>query len=105
MARFDVTEGPVTFQTLWEGWTWRQLPGCPGRFVLAGQRVPLDELVAGAEVRRYRVSGARDPVLVAPFEGGGIIAYERPDSSCVVTLNTPDGLARKLRQLGIDLGS
>ncbi|MBI5440311.1 MAG: hypothetical protein HY900_03765 [Deltaproteobacteria bacterium] len=61
------------------------------------------DVVGEAEVRRYRVAGVRDPVLVATFGGGGIIAYERADGSCVFTLNTPDGLARKLEQLGIDL--
>ncbi len=97
--------GRLTFQSLWENWTWRQLRGCPGRFVLvtSGRRIPLTDLVGDAEVRRHRTPGARDPVLVAVFEDGGIIAYERADGSCVVTLNTADGLARKLRQLGLDL--
>jgi hypothetical protein len=43
----------------------------------------------------------RDAVLVAKFPDGGLISYMREDDTVMHTLNTPDGLARKLRQLGI----
>jgi len=51
------------------------------------------------------VEKARDTVLVAPLDRGGVISYQRADGSFVHTLNTPEGFARKLAQLGIILPS
>jgi hypothetical protein len=39
--------------------------------------------------------------VAALRDGGGLISYARGDGSYLHTLNTPDGFARKLRQLGI----
>jgi hypothetical protein len=52
-------------------------------------------------IEEHRVAGARDPVLVARFAEGGLISYRRADGTYVHTLNTRDGLERKLAQLGI----
>jgi hypothetical protein len=49
----------------------------------------------------HRVAGARDPVFVARFADGGLISYRRADGTYVHTLNTREGLERKLAQLGI----
>jgi hypothetical protein len=49
----------------------------------------------------HRVCKARDAVLVARFPDGGLISYVREDGTLTHTLNTPEGLSRKLRQLGI----
>jgi hypothetical protein len=40
-------------------------------------------------------------VLVVVCEGGGLISYRKPDGSYVHTLNTKEGLNRKLDQLGL----
>jgi len=40
-------------------------------------------------------------VLVASFAGGGLISYRHANGRFTHTLNTPEGLARKLLQLGI----
>jgi hypothetical protein len=50
------------------------------------------------------VIAAKDPVVVAVFADGGLISYRKPDGRFVHTLNSRDGLERKLRELGIDLG-
>jgi hypothetical protein len=94
----------VTFDALMARFGWRPIPGCPGRFVLRGQHglSPAD-LLGGQEPKIFRVRAAPDPVLVAPLEGGGLISYARPDGRFVHTLNTEEGLARKLAQLGIEL--
>jgi hypothetical protein len=95
---------PPSFDQLSAAWPWRPIPGCPGRFVLRGQQrdLPPEALVgAGAAVARFRVAAARDPVLVLAIKGGGLISYARPDGSFVHTLNTEEGLRRKLEQLGI----
>jgi hypothetical protein len=49
------------------------------------------------------VPTTRDTVIVAMFPGGALISYLRDDGTLMHTLNTPDALARKLQQLGIEL--
>jgi hypothetical protein len=44
---------------------------------------------------------AKDSVIVTPFEDGGLISYRRADGTFLHTLNTREGVERKLRQLGI----
>jgi len=40
-------------------------------------------------------------VIVTPLEDGGLISYRKADGRFLHTLNTREGLDRKLRQLGI----
>jgi hypothetical protein len=87
-----------------DGWT--PIAGCPGRYVLRGGGAIDPAALVGADalLGRFTVAGARDPVHVAALAGGGgVISYARPDGSWVHTLNTPEGFARKLAQLGIPL--
>jgi hypothetical protein len=44
---------------------------------------------------------AKDPVLVARLDDGGLISYRKPGGSYVHTLNTLNGFERKLQHLGI----
>jgi hypothetical protein len=39
--------------------------------------------------------------VVALFEGGGLISYQRPDGTFLHTLNDEGGVRRKLEQLGL----
>ena len=96
MARFD---------ELIADHDWKPIPNCPGRYVLSAKSiVPPEQLLGtGARVRTFRVSAARDPVLVARLDEGGLISYRRADNSYVHTLNTEQGFDRKLSNLGIDL--
>ena len=93
------------YEDLLAAWRWRAIAGCPGRSVLQseGRPIALGELVGpDARVSRYRVATTRDEVVVTWIDDGALISYVRPDGSWVHTLNTPDGLARKLAQLGIE---
>jgi hypothetical protein len=54
-----------------------------------------------AAIVEHRAAGTRDTVLVARFADGGLISYLRADGTYVHTLNTCEGLERKLAQLGI----
>lgn len=94
------------FAELWAR-GWAPIHGCPGRYVLRGGSAltPAELLGDGTPLGRFVVAGARDPVHVAALDGGGLISYSRPDGTWVHTLNTPEGFARKLAQLGIALPS
>jgi hypothetical protein len=93
----------VTFSTVYERWSWRPLPNCPGRFVFSTgpSRLTPGTVAPDVATVEHRVPGARDPVIVARFEDGGLISYLRADGTYVHTLNTCEGLERKLAQLGI----
>lgn len=70
----------------------------------AESRLSLEEILGpDARIREFRADAARDTVLVASLDKGGMISYKRADGSFLHTLNTEEGFERKLRQLGIDL--
>lgn len=80
---------------------------CPGRFLLAGVRrdlPPEDLLGPGAELFEFDVEAARDKVLVAQLDEGGLISYKRADGTYLHTLNSSEGFSRKMLQLGIAPG-
>ena len=94
------------FDDLWARWRWSPIPGCSGRFRLMGddKHVPISALIGnGALAALHHIPQARDPVLVARLQDGGIISYLRPDGTCLHTLNSLAGFNRKLLQLGIAL--
>ena len=93
----------MTFQTLFDRWAWRQIPNCPGRYVLAAGPVaaPPEDIVPDATASEHACGTAKDPVIVTPFEDGGLISYRKSDGMFLHTLNTREGFDRKLRQLGI----
>jgi hypothetical protein len=96
--------GPATFSELFNRLAWRPIPNCPGRYVLAAGPIatPPQDLAGGANDGSEHISAAaRDPVIVTPFEDGGLISYRKADGRFLHTLNTPEGLDRKLRQLAI----
>ena len=86
-------------------WNWQPIRNCPGRYALRGADRHLTvEAIAGGEIEvsEFQSAAARDTVLVAALAGGGLISYRRADGSLVHTLNTREGFARKLKQLGIE---
>ena len=96
----------MTFDIAIKLGNWVPIRDCPGRFVLRG--VPRTLNVAsllgeGVRIQTFQSPVARDTVLVACFEGGGIISYRQSADSWVHTLCTQEGLSRKLQQLQITL--
>jgi hypothetical protein len=94
----------MTFRELESLWSWRPIPGCPGRFVWSAgpSRVsPADIVPQDVPVAEHLVAAAKDPVIVAPLDDGGLISYRKPDGTFVHTLNSREGFERKLQQLGI----
>jgi len=95
---------PATFSALFDRWAWRPIPNCPGRYALSAGPVaaPPEDIAPGASDSSEHLSvAARDPVIVTPFDDGGLISYRKADGTFLHTLNTREGLERKLRQLGI----
>ena len=96
----------VTFDTVRARWSWQPIPDCPGRYVLrdAPKHLSVEQVVGAAvPVREFRVPVTPDVVHVAVFAGGGLICFAKPNGSIVHTLNTPDGLQRRLARLGIEV--
>ena len=62
---------------------------------------PPEGIIGGANEGSEHVNAARDPVIVTAFDDGGLISYRKPEGVFVHTLNTREGLERKLRELGI----
>ena len=96
----------MTYDELAARWQWRPIRNCPGRFVMTDSPstvTPADLLGPRTEVAEFPISEARDPVLVGQLDRGGVISYRRGDGRYVHTLNSAEGFARKLQQLGITL--
>jgi hypothetical protein len=94
-----------SFDELSTTWQLRPIRNCPGRFVLhtgPTELTPRELLESETEIAAFKVSSARDTVLVARIDGGGLISYLRADGSHLHTLNTIAGFERKLRDLGIE---
>ena len=97
-------EVSMTFERLMSAWHWISIPNCPGRFVLKDPNAPhhpTDLLGPGVDCVEHRSEQASDTVIVAQMGDGGLISYRKKDGGYVHTLNTPEGFARKLEQLGI----
>lgn len=98
---------PITFADMKARYNWKAIAICPGRFILQDVDASFslkDLLGPTIKARELKVDNARDTVLLVQFrEGGGIISYRRPDGSYLHTLNTADGLQKKLVELEITL--
>jgi hypothetical protein len=97
----------MTFHELMIKWNWKPMRRCPGRFLLAGLRRDLSpEALLGpdAEIFEFDVETARDKVVVAQLDRGGLISYKRADGTYLHTLNSAEGFSRKMLQLGIGPG-
>jgi hypothetical protein len=95
----------ASFEQVYSARNWHPISHCPGRYILPGSGRLSVEAIAGREIEvtEYRTDAAKDPVLVAVLDGGGIISYRRPDGALVHTLNTEEGFERKLKQLRIEV--
>jgi hypothetical protein len=99
----------MTVDLLMKKWAFKPIRNCPGRYVLSPSEYggPPEQLLGpGFEMQEFQASAARDTVIVAAFsDGGGLISYRDTDGTHVHTVNTTEGFARKLRDLGIVPGS
>lgn len=96
----------MKFDDLMSRWNWKPIRNCPGRFLLDDAThglSPIELLGENIELSEFTVDRAKDIVLVARIDQGGIISYKKRDGTFIHTLNTTEGFERKLRQLGIKL--
>ena len=92
----------MTFAELFAAWPWKAIPHCPGRFVLPPSALTAEQLIQDDRpLSEQLLPSTRDPVIVAALEDGGVISYRRHDGRYVHTLNTAEGFARKLSDLGV----
>lgn len=94
----------MSFEELSGRFSWSPIRNCPGRWsLLMRECASPPESLTGPEApsKRCAVETLRDEVAVTLLEGGGLISYRKADGRWLHTLNDPDGLARKLLQLGI----
>jgi hypothetical protein len=106
-------------QRLRDLWSWHEIRGCPGRFIVSklGDDVPPEFIIqrlisassSGEEHSSVRTAKFprtdQDDVFVAVFldeSGGGLITFCKRDGHFVHTLNEPNGLERKLKGLGLE---
>jgi hypothetical protein len=96
-----------TFDAISKEHRCEDIPNCPGRSVirdLPGSTTVQDLLGADANHKEFKSEVCRDAVLVIRLpDQGGIITYKRSNGTYHHTLNTPSGLERKLKQLGIPI--
>ncbi len=95
----------MTAQDLMTRYRWEQMSNDRGRFVLAAGQgsIATDELLGpDADVRRLASVAGKDVIVLARFEEGGLISYERPDGSVVHTLNTERAFKLKVWEMGFD---
>jgi hypothetical protein len=96
------TADRVTVDEVLTAHPWQPIRNCPGRLGLAASmETPAELLGVDARVSEHRSPAARDIVVITLLADGGLISYRRDDGSYLHTLNTRDGFARKLAQLGL----
>ena len=94
----------MTFDELMTQWNWKPIRNCPGRFLPVNIRPDLPPkalLGPEPELFEFDVEAARDTVVIAQLDEGGLISYKRADGTYLHTLNSAEGFSRKLLQLGI----
>jgi hypothetical protein len=94
----------LSFDELFARWSWTAIPGCPGRYVLRDAPAdvsPQQLLACDMDLRGFHTPRARDTVFVVALDGGGLISYLRAGGGYCHTLNTVEGFARKVEQLGL----
>jgi hypothetical protein len=100
-----------TFTKLQQAYKWKEIPNCPGRYVLDENKVyshlpPEKFLSTNTKPTEFHSKNCRDVVLIIPFKtGGGLLSYRSRNKEGKVqyvhTMNTESGLQRKMKQLEI----
>ena len=82
-------------------YNWREIPACPGRYVLRGgiSPVPPEKLLGDTvPVGEECFTNTPDPVFYCSFSGGGLISFKKP-GGYIHTLCDSKGYERRMRKL------
>jgi hypothetical protein len=81
--------------------SFRPIKNCPGRFVSSARFTRLEEVCVDGMWRKLEEDCAKDTVWVNAFEDGtgGLIVFQKPDKTLVVTLSNTSGFARKMAMM------
>ena len=98
----------LSFNHLFHLYSWKEIPHCPGRYLLSTQDnrrletvTPTAMLNNQLTVQIFVSEVCRDRVHVGKFSDGGLLSYEKSDGTFIHTLNNLSGLARKMNHLNI----
>lgn len=105
-----MTDQAVSFDYLFQLYSWKEILHCPGRYLLSKQDnrrletvTPTAMLNNQPTVEIFVSEVCRDRIHVGKFLDGGLLSYEKSDGTFVHTLNHLSGLARKMNHLNISL--
>tara|TARA_R110002124_G_scaffold93124_4_gene236514 strand:+ start:86 stop:472 length:387 start_codon:yes stop_codon:yes gene_type:complete len=95
----------MKIEDLLKRYQWEQIPNTNGRFTLS-QAEPsrtITELLGSAEIeiKQYPSAHQQELIFVVELEDGGLISYQRKDTSFIHTLNSQNMFKRKQWELGI----
>ena len=94
----------MDFKTLKNKYDWKEIYGCPGRFILKNAdkiTTPEELLNEKVIINSIRRDDTSDEILIARFKDGGLISYKKTDGTIIHTLNTEEGFLKKLQKLNI----
>ena len=91
----------MNFDKLKKKYKWKEIHGCPGRYILKEKYLSLADLVdPDDKILEFESKKAKDRVFVIRFDDGGLISYKK-DDGFIHTLNDISGFERKLKMLEI----
>ncbi len=93
----------MNFDEIYGRFPWKEIHSCPGRYILTGNKQfsIIEILGEETETYLYNSDNTKDPFYLIEFTGGGLISYLKEGGRLIHTLNTSDGLLRKLDDLNI----
>ncbi len=88
------------FEHLFHSFSWKPIPGCPGRFTLAEGRIHqgITERFALEGLSYGKSNQVRDPFAFVSVDGAGMISYYSAEG-WMHTLCTPEGYQRKMQSM------
>lgn len=93
----------ISFERLFQLHPWREIPHCPGRYLLRKKANEQLKFVSPNEIaiEIFNSDVCPDRIHLGRFIDGGLLSYEKSDGTFVHTLNNPSGLQRKMTHLCI----
>lgn len=98
----------ISFSRLFQLYPWKEIPHCPGRYVLRKKSneqlrsIPPNEFLNNQiRIEIFNSDVCPDRIHIGQFVDGGLLSYEKSDGTFVHTLNNISGLKRKMNHLCI----